>query len=129
MTALKQDLRYIVRLLQRQRVMTAIIVMSLALGIGSNTMIFSLVHRFLLQPLPFPEAERLAILWFQPPNAPHGRAAATRENCMAIRNRQKVFEQVGCMVGQAANYGDDQQAGAEPELLQGQWLTADLPRV
>ena len=129
MSTLIQDLRYVGRLLWKQPTMTAIIVVSLALGIGSNTMIFSLVNQFLLQPLPYPESGRLALLWFQPPNAPNGRATATRENCMAIRARQKVFQAVGCFVGQNANFGDDRQAGVEPELLQGQWLTADLPQV
>src|SRR5688572_29404396 len=106
--------------------MVVIVVVSLMLGIGANTMIFSLVNQFLLQPLPYPDSDRMAIVWFQPPNAPNGRATATPENCMAIRSRQTVFKNVGCFLGQTANFGDE-EAGFEPELLQGQLLTADLP--
>src|ERR1051325_1206889 len=83
-----KDLRYLIRMLIKQPGMTSIVIVSLALGIGANTMIFSLVNQFLLQPLPYPNSERITILWFQPPNAPNGRAPATRENCMAIRSRQ-----------------------------------------
>jgi hypothetical protein len=62
-----QDIRYAVRTLRRRAGLTLVIVASLGIGIGANTAIFSVVNALLLKPLPYPESERLAVLWLRSP--------------------------------------------------------------
>ena len=61
----RQDLRYTLRILLRDRVFTTVAVLILALGIGANVAVFSVVNTILLRPLPFPNPEKL--VWIAPP--------------------------------------------------------------
>ena len=72
---LRQDLRYTVRTLQRDRGFAIVAVLILALGIGANIVVFSVVNTILLRPLPFQNPERL--LWIAPANATSGWSSVT----------------------------------------------------
>src|ERR1700735_4380457 len=62
-----EDLRYAIRQLRRNPGFTAVILLTLAIGIGANTLIFSVTDALMLKPLPYKDADRLAILWLRSP--------------------------------------------------------------
>ncbi len=114
MQTLWQDIRYGIRMLMKKPGFTAIAVLTLALGIGANTAIFSVVNAVLLRPLPYSDSER--ILWIEGINPSKG---ITESNISAPdfadwTTHNQVFEQMAIFaVGNAALTGND----AEPERV------------
>lgn len=68
--AFRQDIRFALRMLRKNPSFTAVIVLTLALGIGANTAIYSVVHGVLLRPLPYPHSDRLVWLSERAPGLP-----------------------------------------------------------
>jgi putative ABC transport system permease protein len=95
MRSLWQDLRFGVRMLGRSRGLTTISLLALALGIGANTAIFSIVNAVLVRPLPYPEPDRLVWFWEVQPNLP--RAPFSAGDFLDFQAQNQSFEQLAAM--------------------------------
>jgi predicted permease len=89
-----QDLRYALRMLRKNSLLTAVIVVSLAIGIGANSAIFSVVDALLLRPLPYPHPDRLAAVWLHSPAIGILRDWPSPGQYIDIQNENHSFEQV-----------------------------------
>ena len=87
------DVRFALRMLRRSPGFTAVAILTLALGIGANTAIFSVVNAVLLRPLPYPNAKRLAMIWSTWGNETRGPASGPE--LIELRNRTRAFEEIG----------------------------------
>jgi putative ABC transport system permease protein len=92
MESVIKDLKFAIRGLIKRPAFTVIALVALALGIGANTAIFSLVNAVVLRPLPFPEPERLVWVFGNVRNGP-GRASVSPGDFVDYRNHNKTFEQ------------------------------------
>jgi len=91
MATLLQDLRYGLRMLARNPGFTAVAVLTLALGIGANTAIFSMVNGVLLRPLPFKDPGRLYTLWERNLKMGYDQNPPAAGNFRDWRDRNTVF--------------------------------------
>jgi len=96
---LLQDLRYGVRLLASRPSFTIVAALTLALGIGANAAIFSIVYHVLLKPLPFKEPHRLVQIWETNPLRNWTDATASPANLLDWRGRNRVFEGIAFYPG------------------------------
>jgi predicted permease len=120
MDVLLQDLRYAVRSLRQNPGFTLAAVLTLAIGLGANTAIFSLVNGVLLRPLPFPRPEQLAIVWGRHPAV--GRETASLPDFLDWRSGAPSFQQLAAIA--PTNYPVNGQG--EAELVSGAVVTANF---
>jgi putative ABC transport system permease protein len=114
---------YSIRKLAKAPLFTGVAVLCVALGIGANTAIFSLINTILLRPLPFYDVNRLILLGdvFQGPGAKGERVSVTQLTFATLRKENRVFSHMGAVMG-----GDFAITGGhEPEYVQGTYATWD----
>ena len=99
MHTLFQDFRYALRALRKNMMLTLVIVASLAIGIGANSAIFSVVDALLLRPLPYPEPDRLAALWLYSPGLGILRDWPSPGEYLDVQNENHSFEQMALARG------------------------------
>ena len=123
------DFRFAVRQLRRHPAFTAVAVLTLALGIGVTTAMFSVVHRLLLEPIPYRDGDRIVRLYMGMRgialmNGPHVLVEPTEAVVRAWRDRSHAFEQVVSLRSLP-----DVAVGAadEPELVNAMAISADVP--
>src|SRR5579863_10469823 len=116
MTTTWQDIVYGFRALRKKPGFTIVAALSLALGIGANTVIFSLINTTLLRPLRYAAPERLVELWSIPTDHKDQRNWVTAFNLLAFQQLAKSFEAMGGTREQVCNIGADEH-GQPPERV------------
>lgn len=121
-----QDVRYGSRKLARSPGFTAVAVATLALGIGANTLIFSVVNAAILHPLPFRDANKLVTQWATSPTIGYsGPGSFTDRDYMEWRDQNRVFDEIAAFRGQPSNL----TGVGEPVRLIGAAISPSLLRV
>lgn len=122
METLLQDIRYGIRMLLKSPSVSIVATVALALGIGANTAIFSVVNAVLLRPLPFPDSDSLMAVFETDQQKGQIRGTYSFPNFFDLRDQNKVFERVACYHG-----SDFVLTGSgEPARVQGAVVSADL---
>src|SRR4051794_19343872 len=123
MQTLKSDLLYALRTLAKSPAYAAVTILTLALGIGANTAIFSVVNGVLLKPLPYPEPERLQFISSTFPGLGFDRFWVSPPEWAELRERNKSFDDIGAYTEGSVNLGTPERprrvnsAVMTPQLL------------
>jgi len=99
MTDFLQDLRYALRTFKRTAGLTTVIVASLAIGIGANTAVFSVVNALLLKPLPYPQPDRLTVLWLRSPGINIPQDWPSPGQYIDVKNENRSFAELSISQG------------------------------
>jgi predicted permease len=122
METLLKDIRYGVRGLLKRPGFTAVAVITLALGIGANTAIFSVVNAVLLRSLPYKEADRLVMVWEDASFAGFPRNTPAPANFSDWRSQNQVFEGMAAYTTRSFNLTGE----GEPEKIEANGVTANF---
>src|ERR1039457_2202824 len=122
MRSILLNLRYAFRQLRRAPVFTLTAVLTLALGIGANTAIFTVVYATLLAPMPYPEPDQLVIVWSKIQGF-HNSIAA--QDFVDWKNQNKSFQDLNAWTGGSFNLATKDQ----PEYVEGQLTTPGFSRM
>jgi len=116
------DLRYAVRMLLKTPGFTVVAVLTLALGVGANTVIFSIVNAVLLQPLPYPDSDQLVTLWQSAKVKELERFSLTHAHFAAYRDQNRAFEKIAAYATDNFNF----TGVGEPQRLLGTNVTLNF---
>ncbi|HKV50404.1 MAG TPA: ABC transporter permease [Gemmatimonadaceae bacterium] len=116
---LRQDARLACRAMAKRPAFTAVAALTLTLGIGANTAIFSVVSAVLLRPLPFPNADRLAVLWAT--NGSNKQLLTSIDDVADWRTRTHTFDDIGVARTQSVNL----TGTGTPDRLVGSFVSAN----
>src|SRR5262245_29496086 len=97
MQALWKDLSYSLRMLRKSPIFTAITGLSLALGIGANSAVFSVINAVLLRPLPYREPERLVMIWEHDIKNNLAQQRSAPNNFLGWKKNNRVFEEIAAV--------------------------------
>jgi putative ABC transport system permease protein len=122
MNGLFQDVRYALRQLRKSPGFTSAAVLMLALGIGANTAIFSMVNAVLLRPLPYKEADRLVMVWEQNPHRGWLENIVSAANFLDWKKQNDVFTAMAAFESNFFNLS----GGNKPEEIAGERVTTNL---
>ena len=125
MRAWLHDVRYALRMLRKNAGLTLVMVASLAIGIGANSAIFSVVDALLLRPLPYPQPDRLAAVWLHSPGIGIFRDWPSPGQYIDIRNENHSFEQMA--LAQSRNF--TLMGREQPERIAGMRTQSSLLRM
>jgi predicted permease len=114
-----QDLRYAIRQLRKSTGFTVTAILTLALGIGATTAIFTVVYATLLAPMPYPQPDQLVMVWSKIQGGRNGIAA---QDFVDWKKQNTVFQDINAFTGGAFNLATKEQ----PEYLQGQMTTPGM---
>src|SRR5205814_8640663 len=115
-----QDVRYALRLWRRRPAFALVAILTLALGIGANTAMFSIVNAVLLRPLPYAHADRLVSVFGRQPGNPRSLMAYREYD--ALRAQNHTFDELCVFLGQSVNL----TGVSEPQRLLGNFFTGSL---
>src|SRR5678809_995211 len=122
METLIKDVRYALRGLWKRPGFTVVAVLTLALGIGANTAIFSLVNAVLLRGLPFADPDRLVMVWEDATFAGFPRNTPAPANYVDWKAQNQVFEDMAALTIDSFNLTGDN----EPEKVEARRVTSNL---
>jgi putative ABC transport system permease protein len=123
METLIQDIRYGLRGLWKRPGFTAVALITLALGIGANTAIFSLINAVLIRPLPFPQPDRLVWSWGNIRNGGN-RASVSPLDYLDFRQQNRSFEEFAAMI--SVPLSANLTGGGEPQRLTAAGVTGNF---
>src|SRR5689334_16434589 len=113
-----QDLIYGCRMMLSKPAVTIVAALSLALGIGANTVIFSLINTTLLRPLPYEDPGKIMVAWTVPAQDRTQRNSMNVTSYYAIRDKAQTLQWVGALTGSIKNLGAEKD-GAPAERISG----------
>ncbi|MGA9769112.1 MAG: ABC transporter permease [Blastocatellia bacterium] len=122
METLLQDVRYSLRMLVKKPSFTAIVVLALAIGIGANTAIFSVVNAILLRPLPYKNPDRIAMIWMNNPKLGVAQDWHSYPNYVDYKEQNQVFEDMAAFNDRSYTL----TGTGEPVRVMGAVTTANL---